>query len=487
MKDIKIIIAILFLLLFIGACTENSNEQEEYNFVRFGLLVNPNGQIIEYPNAKQNIPETDTYNHVTIRTIKIPVVLTSKLKNTPTDVFYEINTEGNFNEFVASPQNKITIPAGKLVDTLRITFKNNWKEANANKIKIKIIGTSDPSITIGWPNSVKKMNMLTINLGDLEKTRYFFNQNIYSLAGVENEELLIPILFSQPVTNAIIGNFNFIKPTFEVLSACDGLGSSFKYSLERMPFTDGVSQIFYKFKLLETTPFASNLKLNLNIGLNNFILFGANQTSLLKPLNVNRQGDVAVNFYNSADLFYRTFGKAWYFNTSTNLCDWSDFNTFTKPVPVPLDSEFDNGKGFHKYRIGFVANNAPIGTNPFDLRRFYAGANVSSPGYTVMQALDFFPDNGTSTSKGIVKIVPQVLSFIKTSNGATINIPICGSGNYFYESVKNRWVIYLELHCDETLLNGNSDVIKPMYIYSNNNGYADPDALSLPCPKRSNL
>jgi hypothetical protein len=487
MKATKLFIYLILVAIVFTNCTQHDTAELGIPFVRFRLLVNSNGQILQFPTVNQSIVETAEFEQVNLNTIKIPVVLSGPLQETPTDVFYEVISEGNFSEFTVSPENKITIQAGTLIDTLRISFQNRWSQTESNSIKIRITGTSNPAIQIGWPNETRKMNEITINLGNLEQTRYFFNQNLYNLAGTLNEELLIPISFSQPVTNSMIGDFDFIHPTFEVLSLCDGEGAVFDYSLEKLPFEDGATTIFYKLKLLETNPFASNLKLSLNTGLTDVVVFGINQVNIFKPIFIVRQGDVATNFYNVSDALYRTFGKAWYFNPSTNSCDWSNFNTFVKPVPVPPGSEFDNGNGFHKYRIGFVANTPPVGTNPFDLRRYYAGTRVTSPAFNIIQAIEFFPENGNSTTQGTVKVVPQTLTFIKTSNDAVVNVPVCGSGNYFFDSTNNRWVIYVELHCDETQINGNNNVIKPMYIYSNNNNFVDPPALSIPCPTRLNL
>lgn len=487
MKAIKIIILSLFVAVVLTNCTENETPVLENSFVRFGLLVNTNGQALEFPQVNQSLIETETFNQVNLRTLKVPIVLSSALRDAPVEVFYEITNSGNYNGFTVSPANSVIIEAGTLTDTVEVSFQSRWNQATDNSIKLRITGTSDPSVQIGFPNEVRKMDELTVVLGDLESTRYFFNQNLYNLTGTLNEELFIPISFSQPITNSTIGDFNFIETSFEAVSSCDGDGAQFDFTLERLPFQDGATTIIYKLKVLEATPFASNLKLSLTSGLTDYVIFGTNQTNVFKPDFVARQGDVAKHFYNTADAFYRTFGKAWYLNPSTNQCDWSDFNAFTKPVAVPQGSEFDNGNGFHKYRIGFVANTPPIGTNPFDLRRFYSGANVTSPGYNISQAIEFFPENGNSTTRGTVKVIAQTLTFIRSSNSTAVNVSICGSGNYFFDASNNRWVIYLELNADETQINGNSNVIKPMYIYSNNNNYVDPPALDVACATRLNL
>jgi hypothetical protein len=488
MKDIKkILMAFAILLAFLGCTKDVDLAINENNFVRFSLLLDKNSEILEYPKVVPNISETSNYTHVSTKIIKIPVVLTGNLKTVPIDVFYEVQTEGNFTDFTVSPANKVIIPAGKLIDTLRITINSRWLGVATNKIKLKITRTSDPTLNIGWNNSTNKMDQIIINLGDLNKTRYYFEQNLYNLSGVVNEEVLIPVLFSQPVTNAMIGNFNFIQAQFVALSICDGASANFNYSLTRMPFVDGASKLFYKFKLVSTTQFASNLRLTLNTGLTDFVPFGTTITDLKKDELIVRQGNPAAIWYNLADSFYRTFGKAWYFSTADGFCRWSNFFAFTKPVPVPAGSPFDNGQGYHKYKIGFVGNNLPIGTNPFDFSRFYDGTSVSSPAFTIREALEFFPANGNSLTNGIVKVIPQTLTFVRSSNNTNVALPICGSGNYSFNSVLNRWEMYLEIHCNETAINGNPNVVRAMYIYSNNNNNANPANLTIPCSNRLNL
>ena len=489
MKDIKkIASSLLLLFLFVNCTKDEDSKVPDNNFVRFSLLLDKNGEIIDYPKVLSNVPETAIYNHVSTKIIKIPVILTSNLRTSPLDVFYEVQTEGNFTDFTIAPQGKITIPVGKLIDTVRININSRWQGVNSNKIFLKIVRTSDPSVNIGWKNPNFKMDKVTINLGDLSKTRYFFNQNLYNIVGSLNEEVLIPIQFSQPVTNAMVGNFNFILPQFTPISNCDGVGSSFNYLLEKLPFIDGATKIFYKFKVLSTTQFAANLRLTLNTGLTDFIIFGTAVTNIRKPDQIVRQGNPAANWYNVADALNRNYGKAWFFSTTDGFCRWSNtFQTFTKPVPVSIGSEFDNGQGYHKFKIGYVANNLPVGTNPFDFVRFYNGASVESPAFTIREALEFFPDNGTSTTSGTVKVIAQTLTFIKTANSATVGVPICGIGNYSFNSVLNRWEMYLEIHCNETAINGNPDVVRAMYIYSNNNNNSNPVNLTIPCSNRINL
>ena len=489
MKAIKKTAFLLFLVALIFGCTNKdaSDYQDNFNFVRFGLQVNTNGQVLVFPQVQQELPEVDAYTHISTSTIRVPIVMTSALKSTATEIFYTIEAEGSFTGYQIAPVQKVIIPAGKLIDTLRISFNARWQSANVDKIKLKIVSTSDPNLNIGWKNSPRKMDALTIILGNLAKTRYNFVQNLYQIQGTINDELLIPINFSQPITNAMIGNFDFITPVFAG-SVCDGASSVYNYSLIRQPFTDGALQLFYKLKILSTTPFLSNLRLTLNTGIPDFEVLGINQTVVSKPEVVSRQGDVAANWYNTADALNRTYCRPWYYDPATMQCRYGTLSQmFTKPVAVQPGSINDNGFGYHKYKIGFVGNTPPIGTNPFDFQRYYGSASTASPAFNILEALEFFPANGTSLTNGIVKVVAQTLTFVKLSNGQNINVPICGIGTYYFNSTTNRFEMYLDIHCDETAINGNNDVVRSMYIYRNNVAFAAPANLPTACSNRITL
>jgi hypothetical protein len=132
----KVIKNILFPLLFVLlACSDDENYSGNYNFVRFSLLVNTNGMIIEYPKVETSIQEVNTYTHKSTKTIKIPIALSTPLQKTDTEVYYTVSKEGTFNDYSFSSVDKVIIPAGKLVDTLAITFNDRWQDANVNKIK----------------------------------------------------------------------------------------------------------------------------------------------------------------------------------------------------------------------------------------------------------------------------------------------------------------------------------------------------------------
>ena len=155
----------------------------------------------------------------------------------------------------------------------------------------------------------------------------------------------------------------------------------------------------YEIEILEDI---TDLPTNLNVRLqevndDNLEQIGNNFLSISKDgVAPDRSGDPAANWYNANDILHRTYGEAWQFDDDDNICDWQSFQSFTRPVDVAPGSQFDNGNGYHRYKIGFRniisnPNGDVIGTNPFNLRRFYDGPSVLSPAYNQMESLEFFP------------------------------------------------------------------------------------------------
>jgi hypothetical protein len=476
---------IIALLLFVLGC-ERDTDLQEFNFVRFGLTVNSDGFPLEYPQVRTNLQEVETFTHANFTPLKIPVVLSSSLSNSPTEVYYTATTEGSYSGYTFSSINKVVIPAGKLVDTLTVAFNSVWSSSDVgvSKLKLQITGTSRENVTVGYPNSIKTNKTLTIALGALDK-KYSLEQTLYAIQGNINEEIPIKVKFNAPIDNATQNGFDFLSEEFISISPCEPNVNSFAYTITQEPYTGLVYEITYKLKLLQTVSAETNLKITLNSGLPDWQITNITQANVRKLQDTqNRVGDPAAFWYNVADANHRTFGKAWYLNSSSNSCDWSNFFAFTKPLSVPIGSEFDNGQGRHRFKIGFNTSSTTNTTNPFDFRRFYQGASVASSGFNIAEAIEFFP---TTANTGTLKIIPQTLIIVKNSNNQPFAIPICGSGSYSFDNVNNRYIMYVEVVCDETSVNGNNNVIKRMYIYSNNNGYVDPPALTLSCSPRINL
>lgn len=478
----------LFICFGLFSCQEDKELFNATNsFVRFHFFTDNDNYPLEFPQNRASQLEKNEFTHISTKPLKIPIAITGLLQTTPTDVFYSVTTVGTYSDFSFNSPGKLTIPAGKLVDTLLINFNSNWTDFNVNKIKLKITSTSNPLLQIGWPNNTQKNDEFTITLGNLTTTRYALTSNLYEIQGNANEEVTIPIQFTNPIVSQQIGNFNFLTASVVPVSLCDNITNNAQFTLTKEPLVAGSMTLNYTFKLTQAISNPVRVKIELNNGLPNFVRNGISEANVFKAENVTRSGDPAANWYNTADNFHRNYGKAWYFNTTVNQCRWGvTFSTFTKPVLVSSSSPFNNGNGNHRFRIGYKSP-TNIGTNPFDFVRYYAGASAESPGFTIPKALEFFPDNGNSATNGVVKVIPQTLVFLKLSNDQPVSVPICGGGTYWFDPINNRRVMYLEIRCDETQINGNNNVIRQMYIYSNNNSNTNPANLTVPCSNRLNL
>ncbi len=472
---------IVIMLLFAHLACKDDEIIINQSFVRFHVMLDNNGKIIANTLPVGNRLETSTYIHTTFEPIKIPVLLSSNDYNEDVLVDYTVSTSGGFSDFTISPKQ---LKFGKNVsDTIIINFNSKWKGVGNEKIVLNLVKVSKPSIMIGWQRAVNKFDIFEIGLGEIDKVNFSFQKAQYDIEGNTNEEIQIPIQFSRPISRAELNNNTFIIPKFDSISLCDGKGLSFDYTLTPVDIVENNALVVYKLKVLSSINGNFKLSLRLNDKLPGFTIGSIGLSTITRFTKQNTTADVATNWYNLDDPLYRTYGKAWYKDPTTGLCRWSTFNTFTKPVAVERNSKFDNGKGYHKYKIGFVGNNPPVGTNPFDFRRFYNGTSVESPAYTIIEAIEFLPNADMNSGK--VRVVPQSLKFVKSGGGGDLFVPICGEGTYAYNNVLKRWEIYIEVHSDESMINGKSDVIHPMYIYNNNNDATNPMDLSLPCPLRN--
>lgn len=484
MKDIKrLLVCFVFVLAF--SCQYEDRFVLTPSFVRFSMLVDNNGVLLNYPAVRPGLVDVNTYTHRSTQSIKIPIQLSGAARKDALEVFYEVSSEGSFTHFNVQPQQSITLLPGQFVDSLTIHFTERWVEADVNIIKLKITHTSDPELRIGWPNSFNKMDELSIVLGDLTVNRYRFLQNFIELRD-DNPNPIFSVRYDQPVTMDEVQAFEWLDSQFQMISLCDGMGATFDYTISLIPWNGAQNVVNYQLNISSLPSQESLLRIKLLDNLPGFMLFGNSEINVHRTYSVNRQGDVASNWYNVSDALHRTFGRAWYFDNAQGICRWSSFSSFTVPVAVPTNSPMNNGQGWHRFRIGFIGPNPPIGTNPFDFRRFYENASVTSPAFNMPQVIDFFPSGGNSSTQGEVKILPQTLIFQRT-NGTQVRVPICGGGTYHWDAPTQRWIMYLEIRCDETQINGQNNVVRQMYIYSNNLNNTTPPNLSVPCSNRISL
>lgn len=498
MKVTKYYIFCFVLLTSFMACEDDKALPEttlEDSFVRFSFQVNQNDEVLVYPDRSPSTSELGDYTFQKRDTLRIPVVASSKDEwndNLTVDfsaVFSSTFIEQNFQIFPES--RSLQFSKTSPTDTITVIPFSRFENLNQEKITFNITSVSNPAFSLGYDRGFLPLDEFTLNIGDTQPIAYALENVNFNLNGEAGESINFDVIFDQLVTQTDVDGLDFLSTEFVQFACDEGLAAEFEFEINQSPIEGVSKRINFSLSLTEDAPgFGTNLNIRLNdVGNPNFERQGNTLISVNTPEEtVMRSGDPASNWYNATNIFYRTFGKAWYFNETDQACDWQNFATFTRPVDVTPGSEFDNGQGFHKYKIGFrnvIANpnGNVIGTNPFNLRRYYDGASALSPAYNQLESIEFFPENGNNPNQGSVKVVSQTLVFIVDENDVDVEytIPMCGSGTYNFNAAENRWEMFVTIITDETAIGGSNNAEKKMFIYSENVS-DDPPLLNEDCP-----
>ena len=116
-----------------------------------------------------------------------------------------------------------------------------------------------------------------------------------------------------------------------------------------------------------------------------------------------------------------------------------------------------------------VSPNASAGrtTNPFALKNLLIGeSSDNSAGLNIIEALEFFPDDGNSETFGTVSVVSQNLIIVRRTDGKSYNVPILGTGTYkVLDIAANLWRIDIDVTFDFSEINGTVKTLP--YVYFN--------------------
>lgn len=484
-----------FLYVFIGLISLSSCQDDDdalpmfdQDFVRFSFFVNNNNEPFVFPQQAQNVLERSSFNFQKRDTLRIPVVLTSRDLSAPVSVSFESSLMNIASEDVSIlPENQaLQFSSARPSDTIYIVPKRRFSEANDARIMLELTESSNESILLGYPRENNRLDRFEIILLPTAPVVYTLEEKSISFEGVEGETHQLRVLFDQLVSPEEVEGISFLEGEFAQFVCDDGLQITYDFELNKQDFVGDSRSLVYVFEVLQDVQnFSSSLNIRLqNVANDNFVRTGNSLVNISKTVNtIEREGDIAKDWYNVSTNFHLTYGRAWYFNENNNQCRWQTFQAFTRPVEVPAGSEFDNGQGFHKYKIGFrniIANPQGniIGTNPFNFRRFYDGASTLSPAYNLTEAIEFFPNPEDNGATGVVSVISQTLVFLVGDD--QIQVPICGSGTYQFNQTLNVWEMFVTIIADETEINGNSFVEKHLFIYSSNVA-GNPENLDVDC------
>jgi len=487
MKGIK---HILFFGVLMSVFTCTTDESKVYNnsdgrFVRFLVVTNSNNEILEFPETRAIAPTTSNYEKRDLKTLKIPVALTSEPFEDTVTVNYEIASSGIEN-FEIFPVNAVSFTSERLVDTIFINFNERWDSTLNPEIQLRLTQSSDPNIAIGMPNSNAQNNEFNLFFEELPELTYGFETpNQVEIIGNEGEVVNFSVTFPN----------GYLATELDGITLIEEVSSGFAYSLEQLPLEDS-DQIDYQVTLNESInidelEFVLQFSL---IDLDNFVATGSNTFTIKKPVIVPRDIDLntASNFYDVSNSFYRTFGINWMDFNEDNNCEWRDFNAFTVPVVVKANnpnailfddmgtSDESDDIYHHAFRIGFVSPTSGNTTSPFNLKRWFNNESTSeenSPGFNIAEALEFFPENGSSSTNGLVQVIEQDLIISGTSGNSYV-IGISGSGTYF-ENNSGIFEIELELNAFNQELFGGTRTSQ--YRIYNSQDFMDPELLTIDC------
>ncbi|GAA4888623.1 hypothetical protein GCM10023311_10710 [Flaviramulus aquimarinus] len=483
MKAIKLF-TLLGLLIILSCSNNDDNKLFSANgepFIRFFLVVDSNNNVLEFPEVDGRFVAISNYEKSNLRTLKIPVVMSSSKLVKNTTATFETNITGDIGLEI-SPQETLNFTPEKLVDTIYVNVNSDYDITQTQKLKLKLTNVSDPSINIGIQNSLEPNNELTVDFVELDFLEYTFEENRIEVSGEQGEVVEFNVNFPFGVIPEEIDD----NAIFEFLNGFD-------YTITRIGVNDNRTSIAYALTLNENIQndeilYQSIITL---IDTENYSATGNNILQIVKPIKIERDinANPATNFYNLADSFHRTYGEHWNDFNNDGICVWQFFFAFSYPVVVDADNpnailyddlgteDTTDDIYHHAFQVGFRSTRSTTTTNSFNLKRYFTNESTSfanSPGFDVFPAIEFFPENGTSTTNGTVLIIPQFLK-ITGSNDNSYNIAIAGAGTY-QEISPGLFEITMELKLTNDALFGGT--ITSEYRLYNNNSYTEPDPLT---------
>lgn len=474
MKATKLLF-ILALGLILG-CTDddlsNQANQELPASLRFNFLVNSNNEPIAYPELSGNVLPVATYENTSLRTLKIPVVLSARSLQEPVTATYSVNSGLPETAYAVQPE-ELHFTATQPTDTIEVRFNQRWTAGES--IAFSLTGVSDPGIQLGALNEATVGDRFEVTLGEVNTT-YQLNTSRIDLSGAAGETVTFRVEFpngyiEEEVDEAAI--FSFLNG-FDYTLARTGQGSDYiSYSLT---INEDLSAEDVNYQTIITLQEQAAYSLSGNANL-----------LVIKPIQTDR--DLATNpashFYDTSNQYYLVRGENWIDHNNDGECSWRSWTAFAVPVEVDADHPnailgSDNGTPdpsddmyYDAYRIGFRSPLAGRTTNPFNLQRWFdneATDASASPGFNIDAAIEFYPEGGTSTTRGSVAVIPQFLT-ISNRDDELFELAISGSGSYRQVS-EDLWEMQLELRVTNDALYGGT-VTSEYYIYSDR-GYEDP-------------
>jgi hypothetical protein len=492
MKAIKTPIILILGMIILISCNPTDDGVRVFSgddFIRFSLVLDANNNPIEYPFlTPPAFVEEVEYEKSTLRTLKIPVTLTTTRNIGNVTVNFETINSGNISssDFTMIPSDGVlNFSNAKLTDTIFLNQNSRITDLNSGQIQFNLNSTSDSNIKLGYNREINALKSLNIILSPTVTTTFTFEKSREEILGSEGETVIVGVKFPEGYIASDVEGVNLFSETL----------SDFNYSLAQQPLTNA-TQVDYILTLNENIQI-DELELKTRFALNDLSGYTANGNTnftILKPIITDRDNSVFTsnNFYDLGDAFHRTYGEHWFDSNEDAVCSWQTYSTFTYPVVVSADHPnavlFDNmgtadpsdDSYHHAFRVGFNSPNDVATTNSFDLKRWFdneASNQSNSPGFNISEALEFFPTEGTSATDGFVQVIEQDI-LVSSTTGTQHIIAISGNGTYS-ETSPGIFQIQLEFSATNTELFGGTRT--DIYRIYNTNSYSDPADLTEIC------
>lgn len=488
MNRIKII-SILFIVVLYTSCSKDDYKlgSETTPFLRFNFLTRSDNTPLEYPIVNAGLIPQSHYVNNSIKTLKVPVALTSRpLKKTVTANFSAVSSNNNSESFAVNPINELLFEGNKLTDTIFVSFEKRWTENQSITLKLETV--SDPEIHIGNLNTEYPNDTFKIDLEEIT-TNYTFPVNLINIKGEVGEKFDFKVDFPNGYFPSELENIQIFK-----------FQNGFEYSLSHDDFEINKNAVTYHFTLLENIQnddvrYESKITL---ANIPNYTATGNTSFRIVKPEKTLRdvQANPAAKFSNLAVPFYLTYLEQWF--DKSGICTWQPSTTLTFPVRVSKDDanaiqysgqntpDTADDVYLDAFKIGFNVATGTNTVNSFALKRWFSnesGSAAVSPGFNITSALEFFPENGNSKTRGTVLVIPQDIT-IGVDKDNTHSIAIEGEGTY-KEISTDLFEISFELKLTNQEIFGGT--VSTQYRIYNNKTYPKPTALSIDCPKEVDL
>ncbi len=488
MKSIlKLNIILLFSLLFSCQSDRITYDLNLDEYVRIALILDNNGDPVAALSKTGN-QYVSRYEHSGFGTVNIPVGVTAPSLDSELKVYYSSKFYGDFTDATITPDSFLIFSPEKYWDTIQINFNSRWDTLVWDSILVQLDSTSLFNIKIGYPFGNEAHDHLSVILGDLTLPYTAQSPNSFSLVGTKGESYNFSVIFNNGVSADDLDGIDLLEEDF----------SDFDYTLVQNPVTTVDEEVSFTLTLDEDlNNEQKTYECQFTIAqLEGYTLTGNTTFNFTKDATnqANNNINVAHHFYDIAsDAYNRLY--MWIFIDYNNdgNCIWR--KTYQHCVPVEVVADHPNavyneedGKYYHAFKLGFDSPNEGRTTNSFGLKYWFNNESTDadvSPGFNILDAMEFYPKDGTSYTEGTVSVVEQ--DIVITGEGNSHTISIAGEGCYYYldgsQETYNDSIFEIDLQFEATNkeLFGGTQTMQYIMLNRNPGSSEKPDSLMQSC------